>query len=101
MVDISAKAKGISSIERPRVALTMNEIQMLVDTPCKDDVLKRAFLFSILTGLRHSDLQALRWKQIQQTSKGTWQALVVQQKTKRPDYKPVTAQALQLCGERA
>ena len=78
----------------------MNEVQMLVDTPCKDDVLKRAFLFSILTGLRHSDIQALRWKQIQQTSKGTWQALVVQQKTKRPDYKPVTAQALQLCGER-
>ena len=99
-VDISAKVKGISSIERPRVALTMDEVQMLVDTPCKDDTLKRAFLFSILTGLRHSDIQALRWKQIQQTSKGTWQALVVQQKTKRPDYKPVTAQALQLCGER-
>lgn len=47
----------------------MNEVQMLVDTPCKDDVLKRAFLFSILTGLRHSDIQALKWKQIQQTSK--------------------------------
>ena len=99
-VDISAKVKGISSIERPRVALTMNEVQMLVDTPCKDDVLKRAFLFSILTGLRHSDIQSLRWKQIQQTSKGTWQALVVQQKTKHPDYKPVTEPALQLCGER-
>jgi hypothetical protein len=49
----------------------MNEVQMLVDTPCKDDVLKRAFLFSILTGLRHSDIQALKWKQIQQTSKGS------------------------------
>lgn len=78
----------------------MNEVQMLVDTPCKDDVLKRAFLFSILTGLRHSDIQALKWKQIQQTSKGTWQAIVIQQKTKRPDYKPVIQQALQLCGER-
>ena len=69
-------------------------------TPCKDDVLKRAFLFSILTGLRHSDIQTLKWKQIQQTSKGTWQAVVVQQKTKVPDYKPVIQQALQLCGER-
>lgn len=37
---------------------------------------------------------------IQQTSKGTWQAVIVQQKTKRPDYKPVIQQALQLCGER-
>lgn len=62
----------------------MNEVQMLVDTPCKDDVLKRAFLFSILTGLRHSDIQTLKWKQIQQTSKGTWQAVVIQQKTKGP-----------------
>lgn len=61
----------------------MNEVQMLVDTPCKDDVLKRAFLFSILTGLRHSDIQTLRWKQIQQTSKGTWQAVVIQQKDKK------------------
>ena len=26
--------------------------------------------------------------------------VVVQQKTKRPDYKPVIQQALQLCGER-
>ena len=99
-VDISAKVKGITNIEKPRVALTMNEVQMLVDTPCKDDVLKRAFLFSILTGLRHSDIQSLKWKQIQQTNKGTWQAVVVQQKTKRPDYKPVIQQALQLCGIR-
>ena len=99
-VDISAKVKGITSIEKPRVALTMNEVQMLVNTPCKNEVLKRAFLFSILTGLRHGDIQTLKWKQIQQTSKGTWQAVVVQQKTKVPDYKPITQQAFQLCGER-
>ena len=58
-------------------------------------------MFSILTGLRHSDSQTLKWKQIQQTSKGTWQAVVIQQKTKRPDYKPVIQQALQLCGIRS
>lgn len=59
-VDISAKVKGITSIEKPRVALTMNEVQMLVNTPCKNEVLKRAFLFSILTGLRHGDIQTLK-----------------------------------------
>ncbi|MFQ8795025.1 MAG: site-specific integrase [Phocaeicola vulgatus] len=98
-VDISAKVKGITNIEKPRVALTMNEVQMLVDTPCKDDVLKRAFLFSILTGLRHSDIQTLKWKQIQQTSKGTWQAVVIQQKTKGVEYMPISEQAYNLCGE--
>ena len=76
------------------------QFRYATSTPCKDDVLKRAFLFSILTGLRHSDIQSLKWKQIQQTNKGTWQAVVVQQKTKRPDYKPVIQQALQLCGIR-
>ena len=78
----------------------MNEVQLLVNTPCKNEVLKRAFLFSILTELRHGDILTLKWKQIQQTSKGTWQAVVVQQKTKVHDYKPITQQALQLCGER-
>ena len=33
-VDISAKVKGIINREKPRVVLTMNEVQMLVDTPC-------------------------------------------------------------------
>ena len=43
-VDISAKVKGITNIEKPRVALTMNEVQMLVDTPCKDDVFETCVL---------------------------------------------------------
>lgn len=30
-VEISAKVKGITNIETPRVALTMNEVQMLVE----------------------------------------------------------------------
>ena len=63
-------------------------------------VLKRAVLVLYSHWMRHSDIQTLKWKQIQQTSKGTWQAVVIQQKTKRPDYKPVTQQALQLCGIR-
>ena len=86
-VDISAKVKGITNIEKPRVALTMNEVQMLVDTPCKDDVLKRAFLFSILTGLRHSDIQTLKWKQIQQTTRQQWHLQLHYQQTKHLEWK--------------
>lgn len=43
-VDISAKVKGITSIEKPRVALTMNEVQMLVNTPCKNEGFKTCVL---------------------------------------------------------
>ena len=100
-VDISAKVKGITSIEKPRVALTMNEVQMLVNTPCKNEVLKRAFLFSILTGLRHGDIQTLKWKQIQQTRQRYMaSSSKFSKRQKGPITSQVIQQALQLCGIR-
>lgn len=99
-VDISAKVKGISSKASQRVALSMEEIQRLADTPCENEVLRRAFFFSILTGLRHSDIKALRWKDITPTANGTWRADITQQKTKVAEFIAITDQAYQLCGER-
>lgn len=37
-----------------RVYLTFQELKLLADTPLKNNLLKRAFLFSCYTGLRHS-----------------------------------------------
>ena len=53
--DIAAKIKSIPSEESRREYLTIDELNTLVATPCENDVLKRAALFSALTGLRHSD----------------------------------------------
>lgn len=47
-VDISAKVKGITNIEKPRVALTMNEVQILVDTLLNADFAYQCNLFVIL-----------------------------------------------------
>jgi len=38
---------------------------MLAATPCEQYTMKRAALFSALTGLRHCDIQKMRWKEIQ------------------------------------
>lgn len=57
--------------ERPRPKprqicyLTIEEVSRLAATPCKDDEIKRAFLFACFTGLRYSDVKALQWSDIQ------------------------------------
>jgi len=97
-VDLSAKIKGIQDQESRREYLSIEELNTLVATPCERDVLKRAALFSALTGLRHCDIQKLRWKEI--SIDGNQARLhFTQQKTKGVEYTPISEQALQLCGE--
>ncbi|WP_206366744.1 hypothetical protein [Sphingobacterium sp. SGL-16] len=45
-------------------------MQSLVNTPCNDDVLKRASLFSALKGLRFSDIVKLKGKEVNKDSTG-------------------------------
>jgi len=97
-VDLSAKIKGIQDQETRREYLSVDELNTLAATPCERDVLKRAALFSALTGLRHCDIQKLRWKEI--NIDGNQARLhFTQQKTKGVEYTPISEQALQLCGE--
>ena len=50
--------------EHKREYLTQEEVNALLKAECRYDVLKNAFLFSCLTGLRWSDIQKLEWSQI-------------------------------------
>jgi len=47
-----------------RVFLSPDEIESLKNTPCKSELIKRMFLFSCYTGLRISDLKAIKWSNI-------------------------------------
>ena len=67
-------------------------------TPC-DDILKRAALFSALTGMRHSDIQKLKWSEVEEYN-GGYRLNFTQQKTKGVEYMPISPQAYKLCGER-
>lgn len=98
MIDISAKLKGISEVESRREYLTIDELNILVETPCDYEVLKRAALFSALTGLRLSDIQNLKWGEIS-IENGTPRIHFTQQKTKGVEYTPISEQALELCGK--
>ncbi|MBP4139684.1 site-specific integrase [Flavobacterium geliluteum] len=97
-VDLSSKIKGIPDEDSRREYLTIEELNALAQTPCEKDVLKRAALFSALTGLRHSDIQKLRWKEIS-LEDGRAKLHFTQKKTKGVEYMPISQQALDLCGE--
>lgn len=97
-VDLSAKIKGISEQETRREFLSVEELNTLAATPCDNDQLKRAALFSALTGLRHCDIQKMQWKEIQMDGEQA-RLNFTQKKTKGVEYTPISQQALQLCGE--
>lgn len=65
------------SVEKP--FLTFEEVQMLMQTPCKSESLKNAFLFCCFTGLRWSDVSTLKWGMI----KGGYINKVLQKTSKK------------------
>jgi len=97
-IDISAKVKGIQEQESRREFLTVEELNSLAQAPC-DPLLKRAALFSALTGIRHCDIQKLKWSEVEEFN-GGYRLNFTQQKTKGVEYMSISEQAFELCGER-
>lgn len=97
-IDIAAKSKNSQGQESRREHLTVDELNKLVETPCSNPVIKRAALFSALTGLRHSDIQKMTWKEI--TREGEhYRINFTQKKTKGVEYMPMSEQAYFFCGK--
>jgi len=97
---VKSPAAGISAIgkrESEREYLTLEELRALVKEECRFEVLKRAFLFSCLTGLRWSDVQKLKWSEVQNTVEG-WRITFHQQKTGGLQYLDIPEQAKEYLG---
>lgn len=93
-----AQVKSIKPESNERVYLTIEEVRALVTTECRYDVLKRAFLFSCLTGLRWSDINKLDWSEVSQLD-GVHRITFNQKKTGTLQYLDITEQAYKLLGE--
>lgn len=78
--------------ESKREYLTIDEVKTLIETPCKREDIKSAFLFSCYCGLRISDVLALKWKNVDCTGE-QWHISIVMQKTRQPLYLPLSMQA--------
>ena len=101
-VILSNPCTGVSIpkvIENKREFLTLEELKQCVKADCRYDVLKRAFLFSCLTGLRWSDIQKLKWSEVQDTRAGS-RITFYQKKTKGLQYLDISAQARDYLGQR-
>jgi integrase/recombinase XerD len=92
-----AQVAGINPGKSERVYLTIEEVRALVKTECRYGVLKRAFLFSCLTGLRWSDINKLDWSEISQFD-GVHRITFNQKKTGALQYLDITQQAFNLLG---
>lgn len=80
--------------ESTREYLTLEEIKMLIETPCNDPVVKQAFLFSCFSGLRVSDVRALDWSSVCDMDGGGLQLSMGTIKTGSVIYNPLSDNAV-------
>ena len=83
-----------------REFLTIEEIKRLMNTPCEDDMLKCAFIFCCLVGLRYSDVKKLVWDDLYEDNEGAIILRIRVTKTKRCEDFPISKEALKWLPER-
>ena len=91
--------KGLGQPSVLREALTFDELQKLIATPCRYEKTRTAFLFSGATGIRWSDLKKMKWKNIVRHD-NKLQLEILQSKTKKFVYVPLNKLALSVLPER-
>lgn len=97
--DISAGI-SITAKETSRETLSIQELNLLITAPCKSEVLKKAALFSAMTGLRHSDIKKMIWNEVtNEPGKGFYLNFTIK-KNGNPEKMPISEQAHSILGER-
>ena len=86
--------KPIQSGGAQRGFLEIEEVKALCETPCSDEQIKRAFLFSCFSGLRISDIKTLKWGDLKVNTDGM-AIEKLQVKTKQQITIPLSANALE------
>ena len=98
--DINAAVDSIKEQESQRNFLTMEEASRLFRTPCKKEIVKRVCMFSLLTGIRYSDIAKLTWEEVQYSKSEGYYIRFKQQKTDRPVTLPISQEAFEFLGEK-
>jgi integrase len=98
--DLNSKIQPIKAAETRREYLTIDELNKLVKTPCNNELLKRAALFSALTGLRFSDIQKMVWGELEYIEGQGYFLNFSQKKTSGIEYYPISEQAVSLLNEK-
>jgi len=91
--------KRIKQAETQREFLTFEELQALFRTDCEIPLLKKAAIFSSLTGLRFGDIQKLVWGEIQHSNADGYFIRFTQEKTKGAETLYISQQARDQLGD--
>ncbi|MFT5822115.1 MAG: integrase [Crocinitomix sp.] len=100
-IDLNARVEGIRTTETHREYLNLEELNRLIETPCKNEELKRAAFFSALTSLRFGDIKKLTWKEFEYSNETDGYSMkVIINKSKGAERMPISEQAYKLLGEK-
>jgi integrase len=97
--DLHTRIKGIKSEDVEREFLDVHELENLIKTPCNNPLLKRAAIFSALTGLRFSDIQKLKWKEVTSIEGKGYYIRFAQKKTRNRETLPINLDAFNILTE--
>lgn len=84
--------------QNKREYLNKIELVKLAETHCEIDILKRAALFSSMSGLRFGDIKSLKWEDIGFVDKEKPFITKIQNKTDDLVSCPISMEALEFCG---
>jgi integrase len=99
LVNPSDNVKGLPQGDSKREFLTLEELQRVVKHECEIPILKKAFIFSCLSGLRWSDINKLVWSEVQHSEGYGHYIRFRQKKTKGAETLPISNQAYELLGK--
>jgi integrase len=92
-VTLISSSDKFKPLEHIREYLTIEEVQMLIDTPCEHPEVKQAFLFACNCGLRYGDIESLTWNDINKDGEH-WTVATKISKTQRIVHIPLPLQAI-------
>lgn len=96
--DVNAAVQSIKEQESQRIFLTMEEASILFRTPCKKEIVKRVSFFSLLTGMRYSDIAKLKWEEVQYNKQEGYYIRFNQKKTGNPATQPISQETVEFLG---
>ncbi|MBL3547238.1 phage integrase SAM-like domain-containing protein [Chryseobacterium sp. KMC2] len=91
--DLGSIIESIKPQETHRPFLFLEELEILALADCPNPIVKKAGLFSAMTGFRYSDIEKLLWNEIHGTE-GNYYIIYNQEKTESAEYYPVSDQVI-------
>ena len=97
-IDLNARMGSIKEEETHREFLDQKELNQLANTNCAMPVVKKAGIFSALTGLRFGDIQQLKWKEVIHIDGQGYYIRFTQRKTGGAEMMPISDETYHLLG---